>query len=108
MTPHVAALRITPRLHASEACIDTSIADLADLIGQMARARVETGTVVGEGQLPLTLAAAALLKQVEARRDVVRLHAALNRIAETADVPTDCPDKDAFTGAELDNVREAA
>jgi hypothetical protein len=107
MTPQIAALRIGRRLNASENGIDTAISEIAALTGELASARLATGTPAATGHSALAFVAAAQAKLVEARRQMILAHEGLRRIAETADVPTDCPDE-AFTSAELDNEREAA
>ena len=108
MTPQIAAMRIGRSLTATENGIDRVIADLASLTVEMTGARLATGMPAVTGHRALARVAAAQAKLVEARMDMIRAHEDLRRIAETADVPTDCPENEVFTGAELEAEREAA
>jgi hypothetical protein len=101
MTPTIASLRIGRGITASENSIDTLLAQLGNLVSEMAKARIETNVAAVTGQRALTRLAAAQMKLIEVRADVVRAHEDLRRIAESADFPTDCPEE-TFVGAELD------
>lgn len=107
MTPTIASLRIGRGIVASENGIDACLDQLGSLVSEMARARVETNVAAATGQRALARIAAAQLKLIEARADVIRAHEDLRRIAETADFPTDCPEE-TFTGAELDREAQIA
>ncbi len=108
MKKEVAALRIGRELTASETGIDTVLAQLGQLMSEVATARVATDSTAATGHRAIARLAQAQVKMIEARFDVIRAHEDLRRIAETADVPTDCPEE-VFTGAELgEDLREAA
>lgn len=107
MTPQIAALRIGRSLTASEDSVDALLGQIAGLTGELTAARLATGAAAATGHRALARVAAAQIKMIEVRMDLIRAHQDLYRIAETADVPTDCP-KETFTGAELESEREAA
>ena len=104
MTSQVASQRIGRGLNASENDIDTLLASIGGLMAEMAAARVATGSPAATGQRAIARLAAAQAKIVDARQDIVRAHEDLRRIAETADMPTDCPE---LTAAD-DKVQVAA
>lgn len=91
MTPQIAAMRIAPRLTASEDGIDSLLSQLAELVGEISTARVATGSAAATGHRAIARAVAAQSKIVEARADLIRAHEDLRKIAETADIPNDCP-----------------
>lgn len=101
MTPDIAALRIGRGLHASEDGMDTLLAELGGLLATMTSARVATGSPAATGHRAIARVAAAQSKVVEARQDLIRAHADLRHIAETADTPTDCPEWGDMPSAEL-------
>lgn len=92
MKHDIAAMRIGRHIQASETGIDTLIGQLAGLMGEMASARVATGSPAAEGHRALARIATAQAKVVEARSDLIRAHEDLRKIAETADIMTDCPE----------------
>lgn len=107
MNSQIAALRIGRGLTASELGIDGLLAELGKLACELATARVETAASVVTGHRAMARVVAAQAKVIEARSDLIRAHEDLRRIAETADMPTDCPDE-AFTGAEIDDATRVA
>jgi hypothetical protein len=92
MTREIAALRIGRSLNSVEDGLDTLIAEAGALLGTVTQARIATGAPASEGHRAIARLAALQNRLVEARGDVVRAHADLKKIAETSDIPTECPD----------------
>jgi hypothetical protein len=106
MTPQVAALRIGRGLAASEDGIDTVLAEMGGLVSAMTGARVHTRSPAATGHRAIARIVSAQAKLVEARSDLIRAHEDLRRIAETADTPTSCPDRN--SAEILEGQREVA
>lgn len=105
MTPAIATLRIGRALNATEDSIDTTLAGIAALLGELVEARLAIETPAATGHRALARIAGAQLKVIEARADLIRAHEDLRRLAETSDMPTECPS----TGLdETPDVRAAA
>lgn len=100
MTPTIAAMRIGRALTAAEERIDLSLADTATLLAGLIDARIATDTPAATGHRAIARVAAAQSKLVEVRADLIRAHEDLRRLAETADMPTDCPN-DASIAADV-------
>lgn len=92
MKIEIAAMRIEREINSTEDALDAMIAQIGRLVGELGEARVATGTAAAVGHRAIARASSSLGKLVEARQDIVRAHEDLRKIAETADVPTECPD----------------
>lgn len=93
MTPEIAGLRIGRSVKSVEDAMDELLARSAELLAEMARARVATAQAASTGQLPMMRIAGMQKHLVAARSDLVRAHGDLVRIAETMDIPVaGCPE----------------
>jgi hypothetical protein len=107
MTPAIATLRIGRALTIAEDNVDTTLAGLSSLLGQLVEVRLATDTPAATGHRALARIAGAQAKMVEARADLIRAHADLRRLAEAADMPTECPSS-AQAQAQTPGARAAA
>ncbi|PEQ14716.1 hypothetical protein B2G71_01960 [Novosphingobium sp. PC22D] len=93
-------MRVVRKLKSVETGLDELLAQAADLMAQISRARVSDDRSMLEGQRPIARIASMQQNLVEARSDIVRVHADLAKIlAGTKDIPTNCPQQ-AFYGPE--------
>ena len=98
MTPEVASLRIARSIRSVENDMDELLAKAGELLAEMARARVGTARAAAIGQRPLARVAAMQQSLIEARGEIVRAHGDLTRIAETMDIPRECPENGVLAG----------
>lgn len=91
MTPHVASMRITRSIRSVEEGMDELLAKAGELMAELARARLATVAVAGDGHRPLSRIAAMQKSLMDARLEVVRAHGDLARLAETMDIAVECP-----------------
>ncbi|MFO1255979.1 MAG: hypothetical protein U1E37_09965 [Sphingomonadaceae bacterium] len=110
MTSHVAVARISRELITSETDLDQAIASSAALLASMAKARIDTKTPVGDGQVAMMRLVKGLNSLTDARAEIVRTHGELRKIAEVrGDVltpATDCPN--GLVAEEVDELRRAS
>lgn len=104
MTPDIAAMRLGRALVTAEDGTDRLLTDLSTLIAEMTNVRLATASPAATGHRAIARAAAAQAKLVGVRMDLIRAHEDLRRIAETADVPSECPPM----AAELEQDMQAA
>jgi predicted MarR family transcription regulator len=107
MTPEIASLRIARSIKSVENDMDELLAKAGELLAEMARARVATANAAALGQRPMARVAAMQRSLIDARSEIVRAHSDLFRLAETMDIPVDCPEK-AMLGAGAANASRAA
>lgn len=91
MTPEIASLRIARTIRSVEDGMDELLARSSELLAELARARVGTTQAAHVGQRPMARIAAMQKSLVDARFDLVRAHSDLSKLAETMDIPIDCP-----------------
>lgn len=96
MTNEVAANRITRALLTSEADIDAALSNSANLLAEIARARMETAAPFATGQAAIMRLVKTLSALSEARADMARVHGDLRKVGEErCDIvfPDECPPK---------------
>ena len=93
MTPEIASMRIGRNIKSVEDDLDELLAKAGELLAELARARVATIGAAVHGQRPMARVAAMQKSLIEARSEIVRAHNDLSKLAETMDIPTDCPDQ---------------
>lgn len=110
MTPEIAGLRISRSIKSVENGMDELLARSAELMAEMARVRVATQYVAHAGQRPMARIVAMQKSLIEARSDLVRAHSDLSKLAETMDIPFECPEEGALNGLDGDKreLREVA
>lgn len=110
MTPQIASLRIARSIKSVEDDMDELLAKSGELLAEMARARVSTANAAVLGQRPLARVAAMQKNLIDARSEIVRAHNDLSKLAETMDIPTECPESAALGGdaAEAERTGRAA
>lgn len=91
MTPEIASLRIARTIKSVEDGMDELLARSGELLAELARARVGTTHAAHVGQRPMARIAAMQKSLVDARFDLVRAHSDLSKLAETMDIPIECP-----------------
>lgn len=92
-TPTVIALRIRTHTHSIETKIDELMGEVGMLLSEMTEFSNSAEISRAVGQRPLTRIAQLQGKLIEARSKIVGAHGDMRRIAETADMPTYCPEK---------------
>lgn len=94
MTTQIAAQRITRTLLATENDLDRALANSANLLADIAQARMDIGADAATGQIAIMRLTEALGALSTARKHVVQTHAELRKVGEErADIvfPSECP-----------------
>ena len=91
MNPEIASMRIARSIRSVEDGMDELLAKSADLLAELARARLATENSVFHGQRPLARMAAMQRSLVEARSELVHAHGDLSKLAESMDIAYQCP-----------------
>lgn len=108
MNPEIASMRIARSIRSVEDDMDELLAKAGELLAEMARARVATANAAVHGQRPMARIAAMQQNLIEARSEIVRAHNDLSKLAETMDIPVDCPDKTAQGDSAVTALERAA
>lgn len=93
MDPQIASMRIARSIRSVEDGMDELLAKSADLLAELARARVATENSAVHGQRPLARMASMQKSLVEARSELVRAHNDLSKLAESMDIAYQCPNQ---------------